>query len=258
MPASRHIRIKHAFPKGVAFIFAWMVSVAAMAGSFDLTPPPSDKETARHRYEEAATAHADDRDSAAKAVHLARTAFDLGEFITDKSEKADVAEIGIAAAHRAIDLKHDTAEARFYLGMNNGQLARTRTLGALSLVKHIESNLEKAIEIDAKFQNACPHLYLAILYKNAPGWPASVGNKKKSRANFEKAVQLAPLFPYNRIRHVEALIEWNDEKEARKALKDLKGILPKARERYEGPGWSHLWKEWTNRIEIIERELSER
>ena len=190
-----------------------------------------------------------------KALLFARACFDLGEFITDKSYKATIAKEGITAAETSLALNAKSAHARFYLGMNHGQLARTKTLGALSEVKHIESNLLKGIEIDETFQNGCCHLYVAILYKNAPGWPASVGNRKKSRRHFEKAVEVAPGYPYNHIRYIEALLEWNEDSDARKALKTLDGLLPKARTVYSGAEWAPTWKKWDARIRHIRKEL---
>lgn len=229
---------------------------ASSAKDWDMHPPVTSETKARELYEATQKTWQANPKSAETSVLFARACFDLGEFITHKSTKADLAKEGIAAAEASLAIEPKSAHARFYLGMNHGQLARTKTLGALAEVKHIESNLLKGIEIDETFQNACNHLYIGILYKNAPGWPASVGSRKKARHHFERAVALAPNYPYNHLRLIEALIEWNDDNDATKAYATFKRMLPELRQIYSGEEWNAIWKQWDQRLSNIEKDLN--
>ncbi|MDB4459256.1 hypothetical protein N9059_01655 [bacterium] len=222
-----------------------------------MVPPITSVESARENLKEARKNRDPGTATTFKAIMLARACFDLGEFTTHKATKADLAKEGIAAAEAALIDSPDSAHALFYLGMNHGQLARTKTLGALGEVKHIESNLLKGIEADSTFQNACNHLYLAILYKNAPGWPASIGSRTKARNHFESAVQLAPDYPYNRIRLIEALIDWKKIEAARLEWKVFDRLLPKLRKKYKSEDWKPVWETWDPRIKDIEKRLKE-
>ena len=65
--------------------------------------------------------------------------------------------------------------------MNLGQLARTELLGALKLVKEMEREFKTAADLDKQFDYAGPERCLGLLYRDAPGWPASIGSRRKAR-----------------------------------------------------------------------------
>ncbi len=75
----------------------------------------------------------------------------------------------------------NSAPAHYYLAMNLGQLARTEFLGALKLVREMEREFKTAAELDAQFDFAGPERSLGLLYRDAPGWPVSIGSKRKAR-----------------------------------------------------------------------------
>ena len=45
---------------------------------------------------------------------------------TNRTERAEIAEQGVAACQRALTVNSNSAPAHYYLGLNLGQLARTR------------------------------------------------------------------------------------------------------------------------------------
>ena len=94
--------------------------------------------------------------------------------------------------------------------MNLGQLARTETLGALKLVREMEREFKTAAELDGHFDYAGPERSLGLLYRDAPGWPVSIGSRRKAREWLEQAEKLAPEYPENHLNLVESYLQWHD------------------------------------------------
>jgi hypothetical protein len=62
---------------------------------------------------------------------FARACFDWADFARSNRERADLANQGIGASRQAIQQDPKLAAAHYYLGLNLGQLARTKKLSAL-------------------------------------------------------------------------------------------------------------------------------
>src|SRR5947208_15493408 len=107
--------------------------------------------------------------------------FDWADLVESNSHRAEIAEQGISAARQALKLEPKMGAAHYYLGLNLGQLARTKKIGALKLVGEMEREFLAAIDLDPKFDFAGAHRSLGLLYLDAPGWPASIGNRTKAR-----------------------------------------------------------------------------
>ena len=93
------------------------------------------------------------------------------------SARKDIAEQGIAAARQLLAANTNSVEGHYYLGMNLGELAETETLGALKLVREMETEFILVLHTNAAFDNAGPDRNLGLLYRDCPGWPASIGNR---------------------------------------------------------------------------------
>ena len=178
---------------------------------------------------------------------LGRACFDRAEFATDDSERAKLAVEGIEVMRKLVVTKPDLAAAHFYLAMNLGQLARTKLLGALTLVDEMEKEFKLARQLDEHFEFAGPDRNLGQLYLQAPGWPASIGNRFKARKHLERAVELAPGFPENHLNLLEAFCEWKDQKGIRRELKVLDEIWSAARTNFTGEVWASYWADWEKR-----------
>lgn len=186
------------------------------------------------------------------AWELARACFDLAELAKTSSERAALAEEGIAACHAALDRKYSIAPAHYYLAMNLGQLARTKAIGALKLVREMETEFKTAIELDEKFDYAGPHRSLGLLYKDAPGWPTSIGNRGKSRFHMHRAVQLFPDYPDNRLSWLEAQLEWGERKAVVEDFPAVRELLKSARKNLTGDEWALSWRDWDARFEKLQ------
>src|SRR3954451_8454148 len=111
---------------------------------------------ARKEYWRAYAAHTNHTNDVKTRWEFARACFDVGEFATNSSERAQVAEQGITACRELIKRDPNLPEAHYYLSMNLGQLARTRGLSALKLVSEMEVEFKRARDLDEKFDNAGP------------------------------------------------------------------------------------------------------
>ncbi len=187
---------------------------------------------------------------------FARACFDLAEFATNSAQRASIAEQGIAASRRLVARKPESASGNYYLAMNLGQLARTKLLGALKLVSEMETLFLRVTELDANFDYAGPHRCLGLLYRDAPGWPASVGNRKKSRLHLERAVALSPDHPENQLVLLESQLKWGLEKEARASLDEVAKVLRVARDRLAGERWQADWADWDRRWQSVLEALN--
>ena len=113
-----------------------------------MTPPsslhPRFAPLAQKRLEAAKKLYAADTNSLSKACALGQAYFFAGEFATNKTEQAQLAERGIAVCVRALAINPGSPQASYYHALNLGQLARTKMLAALTLVKQMRPALELA------------------------------------------------------------------------------------------------------------------
>jgi tetratricopeptide (TPR) repeat protein len=187
--------------------------------------------------------------NSARSIRLARVSFEWAEYSRDDNQRESIAHIGIAAARAVLAREETNAAAHYWLGMNLGQLARTKTLGALKLVREMESEFHRARALDPHTDFAGPDRSLARLYRDAPGWPASIGDRKKAREHFENAARLHPEFPDNQLH----LLEWFAESEDHAAFQRQRPVaektLEEARKKFIGADWDSSWADWNSRME---------
>ncbi len=205
--------------------------------------------TARQRFEDEPT-------NTVAAWEYARAAFDRAEFATNDTERASFAMRGIAACRRALARDPKCAAAHYYLGMNLGQLARTKALGALKLVNEMEREFKTARELDQYFDYAGPDRNLGLLYRDAPSI-GSVGNKSKARQHLLRAAVLAPDHPENRLNLGESAVRWRDLKTAQRELAALEELWSPARARLSGPDWEVNWADWSSRLDELRSKVKE-
>jgi tetratricopeptide (TPR) repeat protein len=186
---------------------------------------------------------------------FARASFDFADFATNDTERAMIVVQGIAACRQFIAGDPKSAPAHYYLGMNLGQLARTELLGALKLVQEMEAEFKTAEGLDAYFDHAGPARNLGLLYRDAPGWPASIGNKRKARDWLERAVKLAPDYPENNLNLAESFLQWHENDDAKKQLNALDSLWPKAQTNFTGENWEQSWSDWSTRRDAVRKKL---
>lgn len=218
-----------------------------------LAQTPATEAEARRLFQTAQTRFQQARTNETFGWTLGQAAFDLAEFVTDRSRRLEVIQAGLDACRSILASHPDSAAAHFYLGLNLGQLAQTKKLSALRLVGEMEEELLKAHQLDPGFRHAAPARSLGILYLEAPPWPASIGNRAKARSYLQTAVRLAPEFPENHIPLAEAYAKWGEGHALDRQLTSLQEILPQARLRFPPDQWPVEWKNWLARLEKLEK-----
>ena len=136
-------------------------------------PPAAEKSPAvlaTQSFQQAQSRYQHTPGVAAAAWQFARACFDLADLATNKTQRAVVAEQGVAAAQQAIARQSNSAPAHYYLGMNLGHLARTRGLSALKLVSQMQREFARARDLEEQFDWAGPDRNLGLLYRDAPAF----------------------------------------------------------------------------------------
>jgi tetratricopeptide (TPR) repeat protein len=193
----------------------------------------------------------------AEAVwQFGRASFDRAEYAANSDERASLAEAAIEACERALRHNEKNAALHYYLAMNQGQLARTKTLGALRLVRQMETEFQRTADLNPQFDYAGPDRNLGMLYFSAPGWPTSIGSNSKAKQHFLKALQIAPEYPENRLDLLEYYIKTGDDDGAQREADKYFALLPKAREQFTGEEWAANWVDWNTRWHEFEAKVS--
>jgi hypothetical protein len=195
----------------------------------------------------------------AAAWHFARACFDLADFATNDTQRADIARLGIAACQQLIGRETNSAPGHYYLAMNYGQLAQALapSLEAYRLVHQIEHGFKTAADLDKAFDYAGPARCLGLLYRDAPGWPFSIGSRRKARDWLDQAAKLAPDYPENRLNLAESFLQWRDSDNARSELEALDRLWPVAQTNLTGEAWEQSWASWSARRAAARIKLEE-
>ena len=216
---------------------------------------PSDA-YARRKFQEALGRYRSAPDEVAAAWQFGRACFDLAEFPASRTQRAWLAEQGIEACRLAIARETNSAPAHYYLGMNLGQLARTKGLAALKLVGQMEQAFARARELDEHFDYAGADRHLGMLYRDAPAI-GSVGSRTRARERLQRAVELAPHYPENRLNLIETYMKWGERANASRELKALQAAWTAARTNFVGEAWAASWTDWEPRLTTLKRKLEE-
>jgi hypothetical protein len=209
---------------------------------------------AERAYDAAKARYQTNSDDNAIAQQFASACFDEADQTNKDSARAAFAHEGIDVCRHWLQRVPNSAGAHYYLGMNLCQLARTKTLGALPLVKEIEKEWLAALALDPHFDFAGADRNLGLLYRDTPGFPVSIGSKSKAEQHLEHAVELNSEYPENHLN----LIETHAKRKPASVVseyKKLQEILPAARKRFIGPQWQSAWEDWNPRIEKIKAKL---
>ena len=244
------------FSRTVIWLAGWLT---LLSGASHASADPAVAERgfaayATESFREAASRYRQAPGDAAAAWQFGRACFNLAEFATNHTQRASLAEQGIAACRVATGRKPNSAPAHFYLAMNLGQLARTKGLSALKLVDEMEREFVRARELDQHFHYAGPDRNLGLLYRDAPVI-GSVGSRSRAREHLRRAVELAPEYPENRLSLIEAYAQWGDRTGAHRELEALQTTWPAARTNFVGAAWAASWADWEPRLQKLKKRF---
>jgi hypothetical protein len=211
---------------------------------------------ARTEYHLARIRYQADGDDPSNVWQFARTCYDVGDFATNDTERALLANQGIDACRQLIARMPKSAPAHYYLAMNLGQLARTEWIGALLLVREMEREFKTTTGLDAEFDFAGADRNLGLLYLQAPSI-GSIGSKRKAREYLQRAVRLAPGYPENHLNLAEAFLRWDEPDHAKAQLNALDAVWSNALTNFTGQAWALSWYDWSKRRAAVEKKLAD-
>ncbi len=238
----------------------WLVLLAFCAGHTRSVATEGNggsaaSEFALRAYAEARERFQRDTNDVEAAWQFARTCFDWADYSRNDGQRAQTASEGITASRQAIATDPKLAAGHYYLAYNLGQLARTKLLGALAIVKDMERELKTARDLDENFDFAGPDRTLGQLYFDAPGWPTSIGDKARARKHLQRAVQLNGRYPDNRLLLIEAWLDSHEKRNARRDANSFAGLLPDLRREFTGEAWASSWSDWDRRWKVIQDKV---
>jgi hypothetical protein len=189
------------------------------------------------------------------AWQFGRTCYDWADWATTKSDRAAIAQEGIAACQHSLTITN-SAGAHYYLALNAGQLAQAQMLRGLKLVREMAREFSTTADMNPHLDYAGAARGLGLLYRDTPGWPVSLGSRAKARKCLEDAAKLAPNDPENILNLAETDLKWNERTGAKKQLDALDDLWPKAKKNLTGPGWEHDWSDWSRRRDSLRQKLA--
>jgi hypothetical protein len=238
-----------------------LCSAWVLVASLDVAPLVASDYTATERarfevaFNHAEQARAESTNTVEVLWRFGHAAFDWADAQSRDKDRARIAQAGIDACGAALTLDPKCAQAHYFMALNLGQLAQTKTLGALRIVPRIEAAFAAALAADPAIDNAGPDRGLGLLYFEAPGWPTSVGDRTKARRHLERCVELVPAHPGNRLCLAEALLEWRDREGARAQLEAIDRDWAANRLRLADPALEADWRVWWQRRNALAARL---
>ena len=220
------------------------------------TPQAESAAYFREKFQEAQARYRGAPGEAAAAWQFGRACFELAEFPTNRSERASLAEAGMAACRLAIARASNSAPAHYYLGLNLGQLARTKGPSALKLVDQMERAFIRTRELDERLDYAGPDRHLGVIYRDAPPI-VSVGSRSRARTCLQRAAKLAPQYPENGLNLIEAYVKWGERADASRELQALTNAWPAARTNLTGVAWAASWVDWEERLQKLRKKIGQ-
>ena len=118
-----------------------------------------------------------------------------------------------------------SANTHLYHALCMGVRAQFAPTEGLGLVKSMLTAAEKVHTLKPKFEHAAGARLLGGIYLKAPAWPTSVGDGEMAIEYLEKATELAPNWPENKILLAEAYYAEDRADEALQQLQDVERLL---------------------------------
>lgn len=154
------------------------------------------------------------------AWRLGRALFFLGQEAQGDSQSRAFHARAVKMCELAARAEPARVEGHFWLGVNLALLAALENpVSALPHAFRARRSLRRAVALDAGYHAAGPLRVLARLETKLPKWLG--GGHARARADFEKALTLAPNNTVTRLYFAELLLETGDERSARLQLEAL-------------------------------------
>jgi tetratricopeptide (TPR) repeat protein len=163
---------------------------------------------------------------------LGRALFFLGQEALGQELKRRYHARAVQCCKRAARLQPLRVEGHFWLGVNLVLMAEVENpLNALRHALGAKRSLLRAAHLDPAYHAAGPLRVLARLQHKLPRLFG--GGQERARANFERAIKIAPANTVTRLYFAELILETGDKGRARKELETLLSAPHDARWAFE-------------------------
>ena len=154
----------------------------------------------------------------ALVARLTRVIFIQGN-LAPKSQQERYYREGLTWSERLVKEQPDQVAGHYWKALHLCGLADVGgSVQGFKLLPRIFEELKSAVAMDATYDQAGPHRVLGRIYFEAPGWPMSVGDNKKSLEHLKAAVRLAPDNSTNHLYLAEILLRLKESAQARQEL----------------------------------------
>lgn len=168
-----------------------------------------------------------------------------------RDRRADFARRGLDHARVALKIAPNRVEPQYYLAINLGLSATTKTIGAVELVPQVVKAAKEAAQADEAFDHAGPLRLLGSVYAKAPVWPVSVGDPDEGVKILRRAVELAPFYPANHLFYADALAADDRLGDAEREYQAVLRAPTTA-------GWAYKQRAWRRAAEAALKRLSKK
>jgi len=167
------------------------------------------------------------------SLYLLKSYYFKGMFVgLEKDEQKVVYDKGRDLGEKALNQFLESVEIKFWYGANLGRWAKVHgfvSSATSGVAKKLRSLSEEIISLDEEYQGGGGYRILAQVHFYSPkipivmGWPSD----QKALELVEKAMNIAPEHPTNRLLYAEILISFDRAGEARKHLEYLMQMEPR-------------------------------
>lgn len=167
------------------------------------------------------------------AIYLLQSYYFKGMFTgISEEEQKEVYEEGRSLGEKMMDEFPDSAPIKFWYGANIGRWAKVHGFlkaATSGVAKKLRQVCKDIIELDADYQGGGGYRILAQVHYHAPNIPILMGwpSDEKALELIEKAMEIAPEHPTNRMLYAEILLEFDRNKEAKKHLQHVLDMTPR-------------------------------
>jgi tetratricopeptide (TPR) repeat protein len=161
------------------------------------------------------------QDSPPLLARRSRACFILGD-LSPAEERRRHYEKGLDYAERLLAQEPNGVAGHYWKAMHLSGLADIGSqLQGFKLLPQIMEELKRVLTLDETYEDAGGHRVLGRIYFEAPAWPISVGDKKKSLQHLETAGRLAPENSTNHLYLAETWLAMGRKDEARTELEKV-------------------------------------
>ena len=167
------------------------------------------------------------------AEYLLRSYYFKGMFTGQpKSRQKEIYEKGRRLGEEMMDKYPDSAAIKFWFGANAGRWADVHGFvkaATSGIAKKLRKVCKRIIELNPDYQGGGGYRILAQVHFYSPNIPLLMGwpSNEKALELIEKAMEIAPEHPTNRMLYAEVLLEFDRPQEARTHLEHILQMEPR-------------------------------